>query len=226
MKLFLFDIDGTLIKTYGSGRVAVERSLSAAFSQPIDTTGIPFGGKTDVQIFREVLQKHSIADSAENLETCERVYQNALYTELPAGRFEVLSGIHNLLNALQNQAHLHLSLLTGNLIEMAKLKMQHGNLAHFFNFEIGAFGSDAEHRNELPHIAHQKAKKQGIHPTETWIIGDTPKDIECAKVGNCKCLAVATGNFDEASLSVHQPDYLVPNLQNTEQILQIFNLSS
>ena len=159
MKLLLFDIDGTLVKTYGSGRRAVEESLSTAFQHPVSTQGIDFGGKTDRQIFREVLLANGLPDSSENIETAASVYTQALYTALPEGRFEVLKGVFPLLEALQKRDDVTLSLLTGNIEEMAWLKLRHGGLDHYFEF--GAFGSDSEHRNELPHYAFKKAQKRG-----------------------------------------------------------------
>jgi phosphoglycolate phosphatase-like HAD superfamily hydrolase len=87
-------------------------------------------------------------------------------------------------------------------------------LAGYFSF--GAYGCDHADRNLLGPIALQRAEKhtgKSFSAGETWIIGDTPKDIACAKAIGARCLAVATGSFSMSQLQSHGADIVVSSLE-------------
>jgi phosphoglycolate phosphatase-like HAD superfamily hydrolase len=118
-----------------------------------------------------------------------------------------------LLAALAEYPDATLGLLTGNIAGGAALKMQHFGLANHFAF--GAYGCDHADRNQLGPLALQRAATHtGKNHTaaNTWIIGDTPKDIACAHAIGASCLAVATGEFSVAQLTSHQADRVVSSL--------------
>jgi phosphoglycolate phosphatase-like HAD superfamily hydrolase len=90
-----------------------------------------------------------------------------------------------------------LGLVTGNYAAIARLKLRRAGIGHWFDAAIGAFGSDAEDRAELPAIARRRAGEPGApYPRErTIVIGDTPRDIACAHADGARSVAVATGPF-------------------------------
>jgi phosphoglycolate phosphatase len=51
---------------------------------------------------------------------------------------------------------------------------------------------------------------------EILVIGDTPLDIACARAIQAKVLAVATGNFTTAELSLHNPDWVADTLEGVD----------
>jgi phosphoglycolate phosphatase-like HAD superfamily hydrolase len=61
---------------------------------------------------------------------------------------------------------------------------------------------------------------QEISPAEIVVVGDTPRDIACARAGGAWVVAVATGNFSSAELGMHQPDVLLNDLQDTEAVVK------
>ena len=95
-----------------------------------------------------------------------------------------MPGARELIEALGDHDHLHLALLTGNYREAAEIKLTHFELWDFF--EWGAFSDDAADRNALVPIARQRAETYDV-PAEALerviVIGDTPHDIACARVG-------------------------------------------
>ena len=107
-----------------------------------------------------------------------------------------MPGARELLEALDDHDHLHLALLTGNYREAAEIKLQHFELWDFF--EWGAFCDDAADRNALVPIA-RAARRPTTFPAEAIerviVIGDTPHDIECARVAGARSIAVATGGY-------------------------------
>jgi len=91
--------------------------------------------------------------------------------------------------------------------------MRHFGLDRFF--AIGAYGCDHADRNRLGPLALDRARAhfgRDFTAAETWIIGDTPKDIACARALGARCLAVATGRFSSAELTLHGADQVVPTL--------------
>ncbi len=132
-------------------------------------------------------------------------------------------GVIDLLDALSSEKNILKGLLTGSLERVAPIKLRAATIdpAHF---SLGAYGSDAEDRNELPIIAIERAARilnEEIAPESVLIIGDTPKDIECAHFCKTKALAVASGVYDCDTLSKHSPDYLVEDLTDTQKVLDI-----
>src|SRR6056297_1316330 len=223
MKLLLFDIDGTLLTTNGAGRPAVEAALAELVGRPISTEGVSFSGKTDPQILREVLTQNEADEALLNgrfPEVVEAFRATMVRVFDPAGA-DALAGSQTLVDQLHVDDRFQLALLTGNLQEMAYLKVgaigfdeQH--------FPFGAFGSDHENRNELPAIARKRATAHaGIEPKNVVIIGDTPRDIECGRAGGCFTIAVATGRFSYDELAEHQPDVLLDSLEDADAFLRV-----
>ncbi|MEM1055114.1 MAG: HAD hydrolase-like protein [Bacteroidota bacterium] len=198
--LLLFDIDGTLLQSHGVGRRAVEHSLSARLGRPVDTSSVTFSGKTDPQIFREILSDPSIAgDVPEDLEAAIRqaceAYARRMHETWDDATVEALPGAVELVQTLHGEG-VSLGLLTGNLEPMAFLKVNRIGLGP--EFPLGAYGSDAEDRNALPLVALERARQLGaasLQPEALVLIGDTPRDIEAAQSVGAKSVGVATGRY-------------------------------
>ena len=131
-----------------------------------------------------------------------------------------MPGARELLEALDDHDHLHLALLTGNYRDAAEIKLQHFEIWDFF--EWGAFSDDAADRNALVPIARSRAETYDI-PAEAIerviVIGDTPHDIECARVAGARSIAVATGGFTVDQLREAGADEVLPDLSDTEAVL-------
>jgi phosphoglycolate phosphatase-like HAD superfamily hydrolase len=133
-----------------------------------------------------------------------------------------MPGARELLEALHDHHHLHLALLTGNYRDAAEIKLQHFEIWDFF--EWGAFSDDSADRNELVPIARSRAETYDI-PDEAIerviVIGDTPHDIECARVAGAKSIAVATGGFTIEQLKEFGADEVLKDLSDTDAVLAL-----
>jgi len=219
MKLLLFDIDGTLLTIRGLDKTAVSQALADVFGRSLSFEGISFSGKTDPQIFREIVtldveRGGEFGGTIEEAvtETLE-AYKEAARGYLPTADVRGLPGAIELVLRFHNQEDVQLGLLTGNVREMAYLKLSQINLDGYFPF--GAFGCDAEERNELPPFALQRATShtgQTFSGKDVVVIGDTPRDIECGKIVGATTVGVATGHFTVDELAEHKPDVVLETL--------------
>ncbi len=224
MKLILFDLDGTILWTDGAGRSAIRQALieEMGTAGPIDD--FAFAGKTDTQIVRELLTaaKHPHAGSdAHAVRVCNR-YAELLEVELglPHRDLKVFDGVTELLERLHARPDAVVGLLTGNITVGARLKLSSVGIDPD-RFEVGAFGSDALARSDLPPIAAQRAAAvMGRVPRgeEVVIIGDTPSDVSCGQSIGARAIAVATGPFSVAELEAAGAYAVFPDLTDTDEV--------
>lgn len=219
-RLFLFDIDGTLLSTARAGEHALRLSLKERFGVDDDLASISFAGSTDGNIAQQMFAANGIPATPENTADLFDGYVHHLALELPRREGRILPGIVELLEALHEREDCVLGLLTGNIERGAELKLSHYGVWDFFEF--GAFADDHIDRNKLGPVAHARAvEKHGISfdADEVFVIGDTPKDIDCARAAGFKAVAIATGNYSRDELAAHSPDYLFEDLSNTGEVL-------
>ena len=202
MKLLLFDIDGTLIDTGGSGMHSLKEATKEIFGDygpPLD-----LAGSTDSGILKNLYTHFGEPESWKKTERFYDAYLQLLGQNLKSTAYPgvLLPAVRNLLEELSSRpGEFALGLLTGNIAEGGWRKVRAYGVDH--HFPVGAWGDDHWDRNKLGPIALQRASAHyGLKFTaeDTWIIGDTPKDIACADAIGAKCLAVATGRFKASEL--------------------------
>lgn len=221
-KLILFDIDGTLLSARGAPRRAFHRAMEEVYRTAGPIAKHSFSGKTDPQIARELLRLDGFDDDAitAGMPALWDTYLRELAVELAAPDHDTLvyPGVRTLLERLQAQSHdILLGLLTGNIVRGAELKLRSAGLHDVFPF--GAFGSDAERRDELPPVAVARAREHcGVHfrGTDVVVVGDTPADVSCGQGLGVRTVAVATGNFDEAALGACGAHVVLADFADTE----------
>jgi phosphoglycolate phosphatase-like HAD superfamily hydrolase len=162
---------------------------------------VEVAGRTDAAIMRDLVTGAGGEEfDARWPQVCAAAV--AAYEELcPADLSErVAPGIPELLEALAGRPEeFRLALVTGNLEPIAHLKLGRAGIGHFFEPGQGGFGSDHAERSQLPRIARARA---GDWPRErTVVIGDTPRDIACARADDVRVIAVATGPFAVEALA-------------------------
>ncbi|MGZ8377468.1 MAG: HAD family hydrolase [Gemmatirosa sp.] len=224
MKLVLFDIDGTLLRGSGAARRAFEGALAQVFGTQPDPR-VHYDGKTDPQIARELMRLAGHDDGAidERLPTVIEGYLERLRREVSNGErhFETLPGVDALLDALEPRDDVVLGLLTGNVADGAAIKLQCAGL-DVARFRVNAFGSDHEHRPELPRVAARRARELTGHHFDgdaIVVIGDTPADIACARSVCARTIAVATGRYSVQELAEHGPTSTFDDLSDTAAVV-------
>lgn len=224
-RLALFDIDGTLLLTDGSGRRAFERALRAVFGRVGPIEGYDFHGKTDPQIVHDLLAAEGLDDVEARLPEFWPRYIAALAQELEVSRarggVRLLPGVAELLERLGGRSGTVLALLTGNVEAGALLKLRAAGLDRIFEF--GAFGSDSALRKDLPAVALRRAHaRTGIRFAghEVSIVGDTPEDVACAQAIGARGVAVATGRHGVRELHGAGADIVLDDFRDVERAVR------
>jgi phosphoglycolate phosphatase-like HAD superfamily hydrolase len=220
-RVLLFDIDGTLLSTGGAGQKAMELALTAAFGIENPNEDIPFAGRTDHAITTELFRKHGVADEPAMRERFTAHYFEHLPVTLKGNTGRVLPGVQNLLMDLSSRAHVKLGLLTGTFREGARLKLSHFAIDHHFRF--GGYGDHHPDRDDVARLALASAVEHlgsDVPAGDTWVIGDTPNDVKCARAIGARVLAVATGVYKSAELAACEPDVLLEDLSDLRATLE------
>jgi phosphoglycolate phosphatase-like HAD superfamily hydrolase len=214
IRLVLFDIDGTLIQTGGAGVQAFGRAFATEFNISNGTERLKFSGRTDTGLARELFLQHQIEPSPENLRVFFDGYVFWLDFLLTQTRGAVLPGVWEFIRQLHALPEAPaLGLLTGNIRLGAEIKLRHYELWEVF--QTGAFGDDHEDRNQIAALAKERGSRllnNDLCGEQILVVGDTPRDIECARAIGAKTLVVSTGSVPFEELETHRPDWLVRDL--------------
>ncbi len=229
-KLLLFDLDGTLLVTRGAGFRSIARVVEERYGVIDELTDIVPDGKTDPMIFREVLRTRRLVEpDAEDAEIAAITvrYEELMCREMPAAPgATVLPGVVELLDELAGRTDVMLGVLTGNLEVTARAKLARFDLNRFFPF--GAFSSDHHDRERLVPVAVQRAEEWsgeqiglGDH---VIVIGDTPRDVECALANGATAVGVASGRPTAEELWAAGAHAVLPSLEDRAAFLHAAGL--
>ena len=226
-RLLLFDIDGTILDSGGAGLGALRDGIVEAFGLHDRVDAMPeldLAGATDASVARVLFAAFGIEDTPTHRSRFFSAYAEALRDALKLNghRAQLMPGIQQLLAHFATNDRAHLGLLTGNIESGARIKLGHFELDAHFGF--GAFGDDAEHRDALGPIALERARHHTgstIDPADAVVIGDTPRDVACARAAGTKVLAVATGRFSVNELRDCRPDAVLADLSAVESAIEV-----
>ena len=229
MRILLWDIDGTLIRSVKTGgyKEYTIPVLEEIFGTAGRLSEMRVSGMTDLQIVYEALRDEGISQEeilarAEVLvsrltEEARRVTGNGVKF------FELLPGVRETLQALADHPRYESALVTGNIKPMAYLKMELVGLEQFFTLP-GAFGDESHNRRDLPARAAERIREYlqlDLAPEQFIVIGDTPNDIDCARHFGARAVAVGTGRFySREEIVACEPDALLPDLADTQLVIE------
>jgi phosphoglycolate phosphatase len=222
--LLLFDIDGTLVDTGGAGMAAIVTTREELYAEELRRVSAPdldLAGSTDSGIVMEMFEKIGVTDSEEERRRFYGCYLGHLLKNLgePGTRGILLEGVTALLEALDAEVESGralVGLLTGNIAKGARVKVDYYGVGRHFAF--GSYGDDHHDRNLLGPIAVGRAADHAgldLGSAPVTVIGDTAKDIRCARAFGARVLAVATGSISRENLASHDPDVLLDDLADT-----------
>ncbi|HTO90686.1 MAG TPA: haloacid dehalogenase-like hydrolase [Candidatus Sulfotelmatobacter sp.] len=220
MKLvWLFDIDGTLLMTEGAAREAFERAVAERFPGPDPLGDVPFAGRVEPLILRDILARHGARFDLED----EARFWNSVFSHMRVAlrpdRGTLLPGVAALLDAVDRETDWVSALLTGNMTQMARIKLAHFGLGGRFAF--GAFGEEAADRDALARVAVARAaRRYGVTPARCVVVGDTEHDVACARAAGAWAVAVATGGRAREALAATRPDLLLDDLSDPRALLE------
>jgi phosphoglycolate phosphatase len=229
LRILLWDIDGTLIRSTRTG--AYKDYTIPVLEEIFGTSGklstMRVSGMTDLQIIGEALVEEGFTHD----QIKEQIHQLSKRLTEEARRvagsgdrfFEVIEGVPEALEVLAAHPRYESALLTGNIEPMAYLKMELVGLDKYFTLP-GAFGDESHNRRDLPERAAERISKKlqyDLSPKQFIVIGDTPNDIDCARHFGARAIAVGTGRFySTEEMMACNPDAFIPNLIDTDQLLK------
>jgi phosphoglycolate phosphatase len=217
--VWLFDVDGTLLLTQGAGRDALSLALRDQFGVEDDLSGIPFAGRTDTLILSDVLRRHGLELRDGQRERFWGRVTTHMRSLMDPPRGGLLPGVRPLLEAIGAEPGWVRALLTGNVADMARIKLEAFGV--YDAFAWGAFGDEAPDRNELARLAVRRAaERHGVTPDRCVVVGDTVLDIACARAAGAKAVAVATGSQSRQELAAREPDLLLDDLTRQDALLE------
>jgi phosphoglycolate phosphatase-like HAD superfamily hydrolase len=123
----------------------------------------------------------------------------------------VCEGMPDLIKKLKNKG-IKMIVLTTDLPDSVLPEIKKFGLENVFDNLITAVKDKAENINEI-------MEENNFISGETVFVGDANRDIEAGKVAGIKTIAVLWGVFSEEKLKAVNPDYLVHNIKELEEIL-------
>jgi phosphoglycolate phosphatase len=222
--LILWDIDGTLVRGGVVGAEMFDSAIEKVLGRR-PRAQVIFSGKTDRQIVEEFLA----IEECEGLDHVPAVLYHlerelAFRVDRIASEGSACPGSEAALRELAAIDSVEQAVLTGNIAPNALAKLAAFGLDCYLDLEAGAYGGDHSDRASLLPLAwrHQR-ELRGIHylPEETWIVGDTPRDLECARAGDANCLLVATGRHDFAELEALGANFVLKDLSDTGVVVDV-----
>jgi len=232
-RLVLWDVDGTLVKAGAAGRLAFADAIGEVIGCPVPPAVLPrMAGKTDPEIALEILVELGVDAPEDRLPAVEAALERALAARAGQIRAEgvVLPGVRAALRGLAARGAVQ-TLVTGNVAPNAFTKLaavglvgeDGGDTSAVLRLDLGGYGSDDHLRDNLVPVALGRARSAGFGVTaaSTWVVGDTPRDLGCARAAGVSCLLVATGGFPLAELDGLGADALLADLSDTERVLDI-----
>ena len=224
-RLVLFDVDGTLTRT-DNGYIPFNQAILQTFGIAGDIRSVVPDGNTDPRIVEEIFAraKVEVAIAIEHFQefaiNLQVKYANALQNGTMAIR--ALPGVIELLRSLSDNEAFDQGVVTGNFKVTARVKLEAAGLSSYLR--LGAYGCDSPHRPDLPAIARERWQQftgKPIPSEQCVIVGDTPKDLEAARVNKMKCILVGTGRYPMEELIYSEPDACLPDLSDTAAVVKL-----
>jgi len=222
-RLLLFDIDGTLLRTKGAGRVSTKAAMLEVFGTASTIDTHHFGGKTDWFTLSQLLQTHGHTPESigERLKLFEESIGRHITANIAMHPAKSLPGAMEAVLALRQRADVLLGIVTGNAPTSAAVKLRSAGYDPAW-FLVGAYGTESMDRNDLPRFAMERARAlpdAKFRPETTVIIGDTVMDVLAARANDMRVIAVKTGFEDPAALEAAEPDILLDDLTTLLDVL-------
>jgi phosphoglycolate phosphatase len=221
--LVLWDIDLTMVDLTGIGREWYAAALSNALG--LSLAHLPtFAGRTERAITREVLTAHGAEATEDEVQLmfAALIAVAQAQRDLLVERGRVLPGVAEVVAELGRRDDVVQTLVTGNLAEVADVKLAPFGLLEHIDLEIGGYGSLSADRHDLVSAAmRQAAAKYGetFEPSSVVVIGDTPHDVTAALHHGATAIGVATGRHSSTHLREAGAHTVFRDLSNTEQVL-------
>jgi phosphoglycolate phosphatase len=225
----LWNIDLTLLDVGRVSRDAYADAFHRVTGRPL--AALPqLAGRSDTEIFFESLYLNDVPtpqDEAADAELLARYCWEleaafALRQDELVQQGRLLPGARAAVTAAAALPGVVQTVLTGTIKPNAAAKLRAFGLDRLFDLEIGGYGSDAYPRGSLLLLVRNQARDKYRVPVadDTAVyIADTVRDIEAARLGSARIIAVASGRDTIAELRDAGADLVLPDLSDTDQVI-------
>jgi phosphoglycolate phosphatase len=220
VKLFIWDIDGTLIRGNGSGRIAMNRAFERLYGIKDGFENMYLAGSMDVNTIYTVFAKNNI--ELDELDRYLAVYYEELQLVLCEGRSKLLPGVQEVLDKACASGTIYHAIGTGNVERGARIKLEQFHLN--FYFPVGGFSDKPMERFEMIQSGIRKAQNYyGIDfkPECIVVIGDTVRDVEAGMLCNVATVSVATGGDSFETLQKVNPGRVLNDLSDYNRFFEL-----
>ena len=222
-RLFLFDIDLTMIRTNRAGTVAMTETMRELLGIEDAFAGVEFGGRTDSSLVREALSVHGCLDRVGEFHAFVQRFKEQYFPRLARALKErggvILPGVPELLDRVAALPDARLGLTTGNFRAAAEIKLRYFDL--WGRFVDGGFADDGEDRADLVAAAIRRLSAPAGGAEQVYIFGDSTHDVTAAKANGATAIGVATGGSSAALLTAAGADFVFDDLTEPDTILRV-----
>jgi phosphoglycolate phosphatase-like HAD superfamily hydrolase len=226
----LWNIDLTLVDVARVTRSAYAEAFEAVAGRPL--IQLPqMAGRSESEIFFDALALNGMDVRTDGAaDHLLEPFSAGLAAALGARRDELtaqgqlLPGAAEAMAVVARQHGTTASVLTGNSRPTAELKLRAFGLDGYVDFDIGGYGSEAYPKGTLLRVARQRAAdSRGVPFGEdaTVYIADSPRDVDAARIGGARSLAVASGRASAAELRDAGADAVLPDLTDTAALITL-----
>lgn len=215
--VFLWDIDGTILLTGGSGRASFNQIFEDLYQEKNMWNDYDPHGMTDYRIINDLyVARFGKKPSEDEVQKIAKAYCQRLALDLQTvPNFRLMPMAKEIIGNLALRNDVLLGLATGNFKETAYQKLKCAGVDHHFNF--GGFGCDASEREVLTQKALDRAKEAlGAEPKDVYVIGDTIHDVRCGRAIGAKTVAVRTTNTTRDAFEKAGATYILEDLREFE----------
>lgn len=201
-RVYLFDVDGTLLDSASDICAAVREALGAEGVVDLDEGYLrSFVGFHLFDLFEEVLPANSREQNEELLARYRQIYLDRQHrlTRVYEGVPEMLAG----LNGLKSTA------TTKGSVTARAVLTQFGLVSHFNHVQ----GTDGFPCKPEPDVILKSLELFGVAPEECLLIGDAAPDMEAGRRAGVRTCGVSWGYGDHSAMRAHVPDYWISSPQ-------------
>jgi phosphoglycolate phosphatase len=206
----LFDLDGTVLTFEGAspgpGRTALDATMRDLYALDGATEGLRIAGGTDRAIARAMLERAGATADDAAIARVLAAYVERLQCILRTRRYRPIGEVARAVDALRARGAV-VGVATGNARAGAKLKLASAGLDGSFDLRQGAYGCEAEPREEIVRLAAARCgARDGV---AVVVVGDTEHDVRAARAVGAGVVGVAMTAACRAELTAAGPDAIV-----------------
>src|SRR5260221_6246294 len=88
---------------------------------------------------------------------------------------------------------------------------------------VEAYRQDSDLRKPKPGMILKAAEEMGLDLSQSWVIGDAPRDIEAGRAAGCKTILFHDSKLPPSEAAreaaIGEPDYVVPSLRRAVELI-------